>query len=789
MSRTWLADEAVARHAVERGAEPAVLDGESVLTWAALDARSRDIAVAVRAILGGTGAGAPAGERPRVALVAETSPHAVAAILGILRAGATVAPVPAGLTGRELATALDVLAPALVVHDAARAASLAGTTVARLALASVPASATALAQRPTRDLALPAVIVLTSGTTGRPKGVVLSGAALAASASAWLAVLPRATGWALPLGLAHVAGLGVLWRAIEQGVPVRILPPGDPGALLAALVAPARAASPALSHVSLVPAQLARLLDAADAAGIVPPDTLLAVPLGGGIIPASLVERAAGAGWPVVPTYGLSECGSGVTALPAAEALDAPGTAGRPLAGVQLVIDAPDADGIGEVLVRTPASFSGYLGEPQRELGEPVRTGDLGWMDEAGRLVLADRRTDRIVRGGENISPAEVEVVLLAHPAIADACVIARPDDRMGQVPVAAVVLRDGVPDPGDAALTVHARASLAGFKVPVLFARLDTLPRTTGGKLRREAVRALLAGERRGELARPGGDAIGWRLTGAGPVPLVLLHGTLSTGTQLDRLAAGLAKTGAVTVHALDRRGSGTSRLADPRPLDVSVHVGDVVAYLDARGIGRAILVGVSFGGGLALEIAARHPERVIALVAYEPPYGPVGPPEVRDGIASVGGAVEAAYRAGGAPAAAETFLRAVAGDAAWDRLPDRARVFLAGEGDGALADAGLNGLDPDGLSLITAPATILTGGASDPFYAPIADGLVARIPGARRDTLEGLSHPSPITSPATVAAAIRAVLAASGAIPADPAPVIPVDPDSPARDPEPPA
>ena len=103
----------------------------------------------------------------------------------------------------------------------------------------------------------PGVVVLTSGTTARPKGVVLSERALAASADAWLAALPPATGWLLALGLGHVAGLGVLWRAIASGVPMRIADGSEPAALADAI------ASPEVSHVSLVPTQLARLLDAA----------------------------------------------------------------------------------------------------------------------------------------------------------------------------------------------------------------------------------------------------------------------------------------------------------------------------------------------------------------------------------------------------------------------------------------------------------------------------------------------------------------------------------------------
>jgi pimeloyl-ACP methyl ester carboxylesterase len=325
---------------------------------------------------------------------------------------------------------------------------------------------------------------------------------------------------------------------------------------------------------------------------------------------------------------------------------------------------------------------------------------------------------------------------------------------------VAAVVLRPGVTDPSDDALAAHVRGQLTGFKVPVAFTMLEALPRTAGGKLRRDAVRALLAGDRAGELARPGGDAIGWRVTGGGPRHVVLLHGTLSTAAQLDRLATALAAPGDLTIHALDRRGSGSSRLVLPRALDVQVHVDDLAAYLDARGVEHAALVGVSFGGVLALEAAARRPDRVDAVVAYEPPYGAVADAETLAWFRHLAADTTRAHADAGPAAAAETFLRAVAGDTAWDRLPDRARAFLAREGDGALVDAGLTGLDPDGLARITAPVSILTGAASEPFYAPIADELARRIPAARRQVLDGATHTSPIIEPTPVAAAIRACL-----------------------------
>ncbi len=586
------------------GAALGLLDSREAISWAELDRRCDELADRLRS------AGVPGGGV--VALDGSPTLDAAVAVLGIVRAGAVAAPLPDGRTAAETAAILALLDPVLVLGGEDHA-------------------------RPGRSLAEPGLVVLTSGTTAAPRGVVLPATALDASAAAWLGALPPATGWLLALGLSHVAGIGVLWRAMAERVPLRIEAPGDPAAQLAAL-----RGSPALSHVSLVPTQLGRLLDAADDGP--PPPTLRAVLLGGGIIPPDLVTRAVAAGWPVVPTYGLSEAGSGVTALPSDEAATHPASAGRALPGVSISIADPDHDGIGEIVVATPARFAGYVGEGPSE--GPIRTGDLGRLDDTGRLTVVDRRTDRIVRGGENVSPAEVEALLTSLPWIEDAAVVARRDPGLGQVPVAAIVLRRDVADPGDDAILRACRNSLAGSKVPVAIVRLDAVPRTAGGKLRREAVRALVDGGSAGILARPGGDEIGWRVTGTGPSSILLLPGTLSNAAQLGRLATELAAAEAATVHAIDRRGMGTSRLADPALLDVDVHVRDLVAYLDARGIGRAAVLGVSFGGVVALELAARHPDRVSTLVAWEPPYGPAADEGTRRRFATLAADTAAAYR-----------------------------------------------------------------------------------------------------------------------------------------------
>lgn len=761
--------------------DPAVVTVDRTWSWAELDARAADVAAAV------TARGGRPGER--VGLMAAASPLGVAALVGLPRAGIQPVVVHPRLAPPEIAGILEAArCRLLVLHAAAGPDAPAGVELLDLAEITGPGRPGPADPPPSTDLAAE-LIVPTSGTTARPKLARLPLDRVRASAEAWNAFLPPASGWLLSLGLGHVAGIGIVARARAAGVPIVVPETTDAVGLVGAIDA-ARARGVVVSHLSLVPTQLERLL-AAGADGP-PPDGIRAVLLGGGPIPEALVARAIGAGWPVMPSYGMTETASGVAAARPEEARVRPWSAGRALPGTELRIDRLDPSGgvaepgeIGGIAVRGPTVFAGYLDDPAATaavLGPDgwLRTGDLGSLDADGHLRVVDRLDDLIVSGGENVAPAEVEAALASHPGVADVGVVGAADPSWGRVPVAYVVAA-GAPPPSDEELRTHARARLAPFKVPARFVRVEALPRSPSGKLLRRRLpkaASASAGEdpRRRVVMADDDQAIAIRVL-AGPadpgsarrLPVVILHATLSSSTQLTSLARRVAATTPVVL--VDRRGSGESEMADPHPVPVGRHVADVVAVLDALGLDRAVLVGHSFGGVVALETAARHPDRIAAVLAWEPPYLPLADPASLEAMASVADRVGRAYAAGGSEAAARVFLDMVSGPEAWDRLSPRQRSAIARQGTGAVADVAMEGLDPDRLEGIAVPTVLATGSASQPFYAPIADALAARIGPATRIALDGLRHPAPITDPAPIADLVLALLDRAGR-PVEPAP-----------------
>jgi O-succinylbenzoic acid--CoA ligase len=305
-----------------------------------------------------------------------------------------------------------------------------------------------------------ATVMHTSGTTSAPKRVELTYDNWLANAfgSAVALGLDPAERWLCPMPLAHVGGLSILIRSTIYATTVVLHERFDTDAVLAELSDPERR----ITLTSLVPTMLARLLDA----GLQKPPALRWALLGGGPIPAPLLKRAADAGVPVAPTYGMTEACSQIA------------TFGLPLHGVELRL----ADD-GEILVRGAVVAPGALADDGW-----LHTGDLGAFEENKRLTITGRKADTIVSGGENVAPAEVEAVLLEHASVADAAVFARAHEEWGEAVVAAIVPRDGAPvDPG--ALKAHCAARLAPFKVPKSFEQRAELPRTASGKLLRRQL------------------------------------------------------------------------------------------------------------------------------------------------------------------------------------------------------------------------------------------------------------------------------------------------------------
>jgi o-succinylbenzoate---CoA ligase len=766
---TTLLPESARRHSADHGDSLAVIEGGLRWTWRDLDARADGVALALAR--GGIG---PA---TRVALLAPAGASAIAFLHGAGRAGAVVAPLNHRLANAELRPYLADLDVAVVVAPedlAARAAGLGRPVLSLERLVGVRSEGGGerlddAFNTAEISAAAPALIVATSGTTGRPKGAILTHGQLVASAAAWNEFLPPATGWLASLSFAHVGGLGIVYRAALAGAPVVMAAAEDRAAQLAAM------SEPPVSHISVVAVQLGRLLEVSPK----PPPGLRAVLLGGGPLPPELIRRALSLGWPVVPTYGMTESASGITAMSTVDAGARLGSAGRALPGVELRIREPAGDGVGDIEVRGPSVFAGYFGRPDETAAVLAadgwyRTGDLGSVDADGYLSVADRRLDLLVSGGENVYPAEIEAVLAGHPAVADAGVVPRPDSRWGAVPVAAVVIRTGATDTDDQ-LAAYCRERLARFKVPATIVRLPSIPRFASGKLNRRALLDLLSAGWVGRptekvavpaalhLTRPDGARIAYRLLGPRRVgatdasvpadfPTVLmLHATLSSGWQLKQLARLVGRW--ATVVLPDRRGSGASRLANPRPVELAEQVADAVALLDEVGVARATVFGHSFGAVVALALAAAYPERVRAVVAYEPPLLDMLGPVDGNGREVLARRVVSAHAHGGAPAAAEEFLSAIGAATMLSTAWPATKAALLAAGDGALADIGSMGSASVDLALVRCHVALVTGDASAPFYAEIADAVARVLPLASRVSLPQLRHEAPITQPAAVA------------------------------------
>jgi fatty-acyl-CoA synthase len=348
-----------------------------------------------------------------------------------------------------------------------------------------------------------AVLLFTSGTTGEPKAAVLRHRHLTSYVISTVEFMAADEEQAALVSVPpyHIAGVSAVLTGVYGGRRVVHLPAFTPEAWVEA------AAAEKITHAMMVPTMLGRVLDLLEARGERLP-RLRALSYGGGRMPQPVIERALALLPHVdfVNAYGLTETSSTIAVLGpedhrrAINATDPAvrrrlGSVGRPLQSLELEIRGPDGERMasgaaGEVWVRGEQISGEYLGRSALREDGWFPTNDSGWLDDEGYLFVEGRLDDVIVRGGENISPGEIEDVLRAHPSVKDVAVIGLPDVQWGER-VVAVVVCDGLPAPDQLADWVRQR--LRSTKTPEAFVFRSALPYNETGKLLRRALRAEL--------------------------------------------------------------------------------------------------------------------------------------------------------------------------------------------------------------------------------------------------------------------------------------------------------
>ena len=432
-----------------------------------------------------------------------------------LRAGLIWAPLNFRLTPTELAGLCEDLQPALMVTDEAwganarHASGLLSRPPRTLTwgrgseLDAMIDRAPAFAEPEEIDPDAPLLILFTSGTTGKPKAAVITAGALGWQALNQLQFCGNAESGShvfLPLPLFHSGGLNSQANPVLYfGGQVTVAPRFNPDVVVQFVGDPANK----VTHLGLVPVMYKMMSESPAFAGA---DFryLRNLLVAGGRLPEALRQTYASKGAHFMSQYGGTETGPTITSLNGArvDKLSA-GSCGQRALHVQIRLvdeagnDVPQGEP-GEVWVRGPAVIKRYYGrDPEIDFpGGWFHTGDVAWEDEEGFLYIVDRVKDMYKSGGENVYPAEVELMLATHPAIAEVSVIGVSDEQWGEVGLAVAVVREGQ-DLTLESLRTHCEAKLAHFKHPKHLVVVEELPRNVTGKVAKQALREIFHGTR----------------------------------------------------------------------------------------------------------------------------------------------------------------------------------------------------------------------------------------------------------------------------------------------------
>jgi len=481
----------------------AVFDGGQ-LTYRHLEMASDRVAANLAA------AGIEPGDR--IALQLPNIPQFLVAYFGILKAGAVVVPLNVLLRAPEVAFQLSdsgarvlitwegVLAEAAKGGEAAGIGQIYAVGHAAGAGGALPferllEGASLPVEMVMRDPVDTAVIVYTSGTTGRPKGAELTHIQLYMNAD-----IPGRLFGVRPddvvitaLPLFHVFGLSsILDCCVRFGATMSLIPRFSPAAVLAAVQ---RDRATIFEGVPTMFADLLSYpgLDDYDLS------SLRVAISGGASIPAPVLDAFEERfGLVILEGYGMTETASTTTFNPS-EAERRAYSVGKPIWGTETQVwDSgcrplpPGPEHVGEVVTRGLHVMKGYLNQPEATAnaftGDWLHTGDLGYFDEDGFLFIVSRKKELIIRGGYNVYPSEIENVLHAHPAVAEAAVVGVPDERLGEE-VMAVVIARGAVELRETELVAWCRERLAAYKCPRIYRFRSELPKNTLGKVLKDEL------------------------------------------------------------------------------------------------------------------------------------------------------------------------------------------------------------------------------------------------------------------------------------------------------------
>ena len=325
-----------------------------------------------------------------------------------------------------------------------------------------------------RDIA---AIMNTSATTGQFKSVPLRWGQIRAHVQASKEVLGKTEqdNWLMVLPIFHVSGLSILLRSLYNGTAVTILPKYDEAQVLKLIE------SENINMMSLVPTILTQLEPS------ISHHKLRIILLGGEFIPMALIDACEKKSLPIYKTYGMTETFSQSVTFSVLDYPHKRDSVGKPLPGMQVRIDKPDVDGVGEIHLTGPMVMTGYI--DKKPIDGDLNTDDIGYVDEDGFVYILNRRKDLIISGGENIYPKELEDLVYTLPSVKECAIVPVPDPKWGQVPALFVAFHDGESMIADAILSFMTK-SLAKYKVPKYVKILPALPRNGTGKIVRNELR-----------------------------------------------------------------------------------------------------------------------------------------------------------------------------------------------------------------------------------------------------------------------------------------------------------